>query len=380
MGFTKATSDYLDAGGIIKWITTPKTSAFTAVSGEGYLVDTTSAAITVTLPTSPSEGDEVTLVDYGANAATNNITITSSDDIEDSTNDVFIDYNKGSVVLFYSGATKGWLVKSAANETATALNSIPLTVDYLIVAGGGAGGGSRGGNATIGAGGGGAGGYKTATSYSLSAGTNYSITIGAGGSGNANAAGDNGSSSSFNSITATGGDGGGSSGGDSGDSPTNTGGTNYTAGAYWGAGGGAGTGSGQNGSNGASGTGGTGGDGYQSSITGTATYYGGGGGGGIYQNTAGSGGLGGGGNGLGTVGNGNAGTANTGGGGGGAGSAGGLGSSDYSGGAGGSGVVIIRYPNTFTITIGSGLTGSTSTDGSDKVTTFTAGTGTISFT
>ena len=51
MGFTKATSDYLDAGGIIKWITTPKTSAFTAVSGEGYLVDTTSAAITVTLPT-----------------------------------------------------------------------------------------------------------------------------------------------------------------------------------------------------------------------------------------------------------------------------------------------------------------------------------------
>jgi hypothetical protein len=32
-----------------------------------------------------------------------------------------------------------------------------------------------------------------------------------------------------------------------------------------------------------------------------------------------------------------------------------------------------------TVTIGSGLTGSTATDGSDKVTTFTAGTGTISF-
>ena len=59
MGFTKATADYLDAGGVIKWITTPKTSAFTAVSGEGYLVDTTSAAITVTLPTSPSEGNEI---------------------------------------------------------------------------------------------------------------------------------------------------------------------------------------------------------------------------------------------------------------------------------------------------------------------------------
>jgi hypothetical protein len=48
-------------------------------------------------------------------------------------------------------------------------------------------------------------------------------------------------------------------------------------------------------------------------------------------------------------------------------------------GNGGSGIVILRYPNTHTVTIGSGLTGTTATDGSDKVTTFTAGTGTISF-
>ena len=48
-------------------------------------------------------------------------------------------------------------------------------------------------------------------------------------------------------------------------------------------------------------------------------------------------------------------------------------------GTGGSGVVILRYPNTFTITVGSGLTSSTATDGDDKVTTFTAGTDTVSF-
>ena len=47
--------------------------------------------------------------------------------------------------------------------------------------------------------------------------------------------------------------------------------------------------------------------------------------------------------------------------------------------SGGSGVVILRYPAGNTITVGSGLTSSTSTDGSDKVTTFTAGTDTISF-
>ena len=46
---------------------------------------------------------------------------------------------------------------------------------------------------------------------------------------------------------------------------------------------------------------------------------------------------------------------------------------------GGSGVVILRYPNEYTVTIGSGLTGTTATDGSDKVTTFTTGTGTITF-
>jgi hypothetical protein len=39
----------------------------------------------------------------------------------------------------------------------------------------------------------------------------------------------------------------------------------------------------------------------------------------------------------------------------------------------------LRYPNTLTITIGAGLTGSTSTTGSDKVTTITAGSGNVSW-
>ena len=72
---------------------------------------------------------------------------------------------------------------------------------------------------------------------------------------------------------------------------------------------------------------------------------------------------------------GSAGTVNTGA----AGGAGGGGSVAGTAGAGGSGIVILRYPNTYTITVGSGLTSSTATDGSDKVTSFTAGTDTISF-
>ena len=69
---------------------------------------------------------------------------------------------------------------------------------------------------------------------------------------------------------------------------------------------------------------------------------------------------------------GGAGTPNTGGGGG--------SSTILAGGAGGSGVVILRYANTFTISNpGGGLTFTTATVSSDKVTTITAGTGNVSW-
>jgi hypothetical protein len=41
--------------------------------------------------------------------------------------------------------------------------------------------------------------------------------------------------------------------------------------------------------------------------------------------------------------------------------------------------VIVRYPSANSISVGAGLTASTTTVGANKVTTFTAGTGTISF-
>ena len=88
-----------------------------------------------------------------------------------------------------------------------------------------------------------------------------------------------------------------------------------------------------------------------------------------------SGGQGGGGDGTvigsGTPGNG---AANTGGGGGGT-----FPVSSSTIGLGGSGVVIIRYPSGYTLSVGAGLTSSTVTVGANKVTTFTAGSDTISF-
>jgi len=427
MGFTKATSDYLDSGGIIKWITTPKTADFTAVSGEGYLVDTSSAAITVTLPTSPSAGDEIIIVDYASSAGTNNITIDpGSLNFRGATDDLVLSTNNQTARLLYSGATKGWLITTAAGAGDAVT---PLTVDYLIVAGGGGGGGNEGA-------GGGAGGLRTSygsttggggsaeASLSLSASTNYTLTIGSGGNGNDYSPwtkGYNGSNSVFSTITSSGGGGGGSGisspylktgndggsgGGESRGLATATGQavttpvvqgyrggfSDPTNGDSSGGGGGAGgAGVDQTGNT----TGGTnGGVGLAVNIlsasnattasvgevSGSDVYFAGGGGGGSYGSVAvGSGGLGGGADGENTGVGFNA-TGNTGGGGGGGG--GSDADSTRVGGNGGSGVVILRYSDAYTISVGSGITeatGSPFTEGSDKVSVFTGGTGTISF-
>jgi hypothetical protein len=88
----------------------------------------------------------------------------------------------------------------------------------------------------------------------------------------------------------------------------------------------------------------------------------------------GYGGAGGGGNGGADFVIGGAGTANTGG------AGGGSGGLATAGGNGGSGVVILRYPDTKTITIGAGLTGTeSSASGGYKRATITAGTGNVSW-
>jgi hypothetical protein len=246
-----------------------------------------------------------------------------------------------------------------------------LTVDYLVVAGGGGGGtavvsqdtggggGAGGLRCTVGATGGGG---SLESALSLTASTNYTVTIGGGGG--ANTAGSN---SVFGSITSTGGGKGAgnnsSANGGTGGSGGGGRGTGLNTGVTGGAGtanqgyaggngtdqgvtygGGGGGGAGAVGSNGSSTVGGNGGNGVTTSISGTSTTYGGGGGGGASEyggtgGNAGTGGTGGGGNGgKQTVGT--AGTANTGGGGGGGGAKTGVTSA---GSAGGSGIVIVRY-------------------------------------
>ena len=271
-------------------------------------------------------------------------------------------------------------VNLATSASTFRLAWIVSTVDYLVVAGGGGGGSVRGG-------GGGAGGFLTGTGFAVTDGVPIAITVGAGGAGGIPSSknGKRGSNSVFSTITATGGGGGvgedqaagtngtgGSGGGAAGSavligfagntpsvSPSqgnNGGNATYSAPNY-GSGGGGGASS--VGTNGTSTVAGNGGNGTANSYSGSSVIYAGGGGGGTYQGgTAGTGGSGGGGN-AGLAGGSNvgtAGTANTGGGGGGS-SFNGV---NVNGGDGGSGIVILRYPDSFTA--------ATSTTGSPTIT------------
>ena len=64
--------------GTVDWCTTAKTSPFTAVSGDGFFINTTGGAITVTLPSSPSAGDIVAFKDYGNTWGCNEVTVCSN--------------------------------------------------------------------------------------------------------------------------------------------------------------------------------------------------------------------------------------------------------------------------------------------------------------
>jgi len=247
-------------------------TTLSAEAGKGYFLDTNAGVIEVFLPTSPSRGDTISLVDYSGTFATNKLIINTGGQNLDSTvySEYKIETNNAIVELVYVDATKGWLIfiNQAAGsapdnaldtgggyDTATFIGATggtittsgnfkihtftgdgcfvvsslgnsaggPNNVSYLVVAGAGGGGNF---------GGGGGGGFRegkdSADSYSVSplvapAGLpvsvqTYPVTVGgggSGGSGSSNTNGNDGSNSVFSTITSAGGGGGGAFGSNS---------------------------------------------------------------------------------------------------------------------------------------------------------------------
>jgi hypothetical protein len=80
----------------------------TLVVGYRYFVNT-SAARTLTLPASPSVGDEIQVFDATNTAATYNITLGSNSlKINGTVQDAELDTNGVAVALVYTGSTYGW--------------------------------------------------------------------------------------------------------------------------------------------------------------------------------------------------------------------------------------------------------------------------------
>jgi len=247
--------------GTVNWDTTAKTASFTAVSGNGYFVNTTSGAITVTAPASPSAGDIFGIKDYAGTFATNNVTVNRNGSLIDGTAaNATLGTNQLSVFFVYVDGTQGWKATqsdagdygarfvTATGGTITTCGDFKIhtftgpgtfcvscagtptgsdTVDYLVVAGGAGGGGGAGPD---GGAGGGAGGFRlsnstcmpspqtsplaTSTAIPVSA-QGYPITVGSGGGGGGpnTTRGTSGNNSVFSTITSAGGGGGGAGSG-----------------------------------------------------------------------------------------------------------------------------------------------------------------------
>ena len=92
---------------------TVKTSGFTAVAGEGYFCNTTSAAFTATLPASPSLGDFITFIDYAGTFDTNNLTIgRNGKPIQGAAEDLTVSIERSAFTLVFVDDTQGWLLKN----------------------------------------------------------------------------------------------------------------------------------------------------------------------------------------------------------------------------------------------------------------------------
>lgn len=256
----------------ISFCSTVKTSPFTATAGKGFFINTGSA-VTVTLPASPSTGDELIVIDSTGQAATNNITLgRNGSKIRGQCQDAALGVNRGGLRMVYSGSSQGWITATAGNDatasqakfttatggtittsgdykihTFTASGCFAVTqagnaegggdkVSYIVVAGGAGSGRYYGG-------GGGGGGFREGkcssdpyTASPLAAtpcsgltitAQTYPITVGAGGSTGSGSPpytnGDNGNNSVFSTITSAGG--GGGAGGNTCQDPANAGGS-----------------------------------------------------------------------------------------------------------------------------------------------------------
>ena len=82
-----------------------------AIGSNGYLVDTSGAQVTVTLPAAPNPGDQIGISDYNNNFETNNcILARNGNKIMGLSENFICDVNKTSFILVYADTAQGWKI------------------------------------------------------------------------------------------------------------------------------------------------------------------------------------------------------------------------------------------------------------------------------
>ena len=91
-------------------------SPYTAIAGDTLFVNTSAQAAEVILPLTPSQGDQITIMDGSVTGgfATNNCVINRNGQPinSDNTQNVTLSTNNESLTLIYTNTTRGWIYRS----------------------------------------------------------------------------------------------------------------------------------------------------------------------------------------------------------------------------------------------------------------------------
>ena len=106
-------ADFVRPADLVTLDTTVRTSAFTAVAGNTYMINTSSASFNITLPSSPAVGDQIGFMDVNSTFDVNSATLLRNGvKLFNATADGAIDIKGYAGTLVYTGTTYGWMPMS----------------------------------------------------------------------------------------------------------------------------------------------------------------------------------------------------------------------------------------------------------------------------
>jgi len=104
---------FVDNSGGTAWQAVSAASTINVAAGNGYFLNTTSNAITATLPASPTLGDEISFADYAGTFDTNNLTVArNGKNIQGAAADLTVATERAAFTLVFTDNTQGWLLKN----------------------------------------------------------------------------------------------------------------------------------------------------------------------------------------------------------------------------------------------------------------------------